>query len=202
MAKTANGTTIGQVWYTQEESLEYTKEVSYVGQSGTTYYVYCLKFKLPAFSGKSGKISLGLSLRKYVSSEAKLRYALCTSDENCANYRWTTGEVTDNTQISAGYQTFSLTDSYTVCNIDIETDALEGDTEYYLYLWSGANNTLSWVNSKENHTITLTYKTRGGVRITTPVSHSKLHTALVYVNGAWKRHIPVVYTPNGWKRQG
>ena len=201
MAKTANGTAIGQDWYTQESSLNFTDGVSYVGQNESEHYVYCLKFKTPVFSGKSEKINLGLSMRKLANSPVVLRWALCTSGRNCADYRWTSGAVEDDSKIASGYQSFTLSDSYSVCNIEIATDELKGNTEYYLYLWAYRNYTLSYVNTHDKHSISLTYKSSGGVRITTSAAQNKLHAAVIYANGAWKRYIPVVYTSSGWKRQ-
>ena len=206
MAKTANGTVTGQDWFTNAISLTFDDEYAYVGHNvennSNVYRIYCLRFKMPKFSGKSVKLTVGLSLQRLSNSTVTFNYALCTSADNCQNYCWKMGDVTDDTQIVSGNQQFTILANYGLVTLDIETDALKSEETYYLYVWGKSQYSLSTVNTIDNHTVALTYKSNGGVRITTSAAQNKLHAAVIYVNGAWKRYIPVVYTANGWKRQG
>ena len=204
MAKTANGTINDQGWNVDHVSIGWGRTESYVGHIGGeyNYYVYCLQFTTPEFSGKSVKIAFDMSMKKNAADNPMLQYALCTSTENSKDYFFKTTAVEDDTQLASGSKEFALTTTYATYTIELETNDLKPNTTYYLYIWAGSQYSLSFVNTKENHTIILTYKANGGVRIKTSSAENVLHAAVIYSGGTWKRYIPVVYTPSGWKRQG
>ena len=190
----------GQAGFTTS-LVEYSSASTYVSYANDAYWVYVLKFTTPKFSGASQKIAITLNTSYVAVSDAYLRWALCTSDKNHENYRWTWGEVEDETQIKTGtwdWRDITNSKDYT---LEIETDALDGNTTYYLYLWVRTKTGVAMVNSLDRHSVVVTYFKSGGARINDGGT-VKRFPAVIWNGSAWKRYIPVVYTASGWKRQG
>lgn len=167
----------------------YDKERCYAGTNPAIdnwkNYVYCLKFTTPTFAGKSNKISIILSISKIGATNTNLRYALCTSDANYANYYYTDDAVTDSYQIVSGDKTlYNLTSAYKTYTFDITTTALQPNTTYYFYLW-GYNNVISegglvYLNTIDNHVVTVAYD--GGV---------------IYIDNGSSFDVYAIYIDNG-----
>ena len=112
---------------------------TFAGANGNgTYYTSITKIRTPAFSGTSKNITLSMYIVANIGSNPTLRYALCTSDVNGDYYTNTYNAVSDGTQIASGRVTlngiFAGANSYV--DISIDTGRLEGNKEYFLYLWS------------------------------------------------------------------
>ena len=180
-----------------------SKYAGYVSGDGN-YWVCIIKFKTPKFSGISEKLTLKIGIRKQVSEECKLRYALCASDKNYSKYIKTTGTVSDSTQIKTGTLTASgLTSSFKKYTIEVNTEDLNKETTYYLYLWSASTYTGSYalIDAAKNHAFTLVYRLTGGGRICTAAGTVKMFPAVIYTANGWRRFVPMVYTADGWKRK-
>ena len=168
MANTKNCTVTDQSWGESHISSftwgrDYCYAGYYVGMEWTEYwYVYCMRIKTPKFSGKSEKIAFNISIKYEANHTVNLRYALCSSVENVSNYTFTRNEVVDDTQLAAGTITVNMTEDYDVFTIELESDALKPETDYYLYMWGGDTDySLVKIDTPENHSVEITYK--GGI---------------------------------------
>lgn len=114
-----------------------TSNADYAGYNGSAYYGYVLKFAVGALPGTSVGVDVKLRMYQGIGTNATMRYALCTSDANKANYVGVSGAVEDVHQIAAGTVTFeNLTKDRAVSSIIIDTDRIASNTEYYLFLWA------------------------------------------------------------------
>lgn len=101
------------------------------------YYVSCLSFTTPEFEGVSKDIEFSLysSSAQFQTQDGHvvLRYALCSSNANLANYSETSSVVTDEYQIISGTCEIiaGVNNTFT-----IQTEKLNKNTNYYLILWS------------------------------------------------------------------
>lgn len=105
----------------------------------TTYYkATSMKFTTPSFSGQSSSIKFNLANIGTTYENIKIRWALCTSDDNKANYLNTSSAVSDTNQIASGTFTppASISDSY---ELTVATTAINPNTTYYLFLWAGTD---------------------------------------------------------------
>lgn len=186
----------------------------HVGTQGTSnYYASMIKFTTPSFIGRSKKIEFKLAIAATSTTTAYLRYAIATSDKNKNSYTKTYGAVSDAYQIVDGTVNISATTQIGYKTISIETDKLNSNTTYYLFLWSdrdGNSNssvtiqpqgmTISGSN-KVNHTITITIDDAGIVYIDNGTTFEAYY---VYIdNGSgWDRYIPYIDNGSGWDLYG
>ena len=106
------------------------------------YTTSVIRFKTPNIPVKITQLNLGLKSIRSVRT-GKIRYAICTSDENYELYMNVYGAVADENQLTGG--TFEVTfaggtsasDPTTDYSIEIPCDKLRHNTTYYLFLWSG-----------------------------------------------------------------
>ena len=199
--KNALCTIAGQNGFTESHST-YSTDGTYAGYGNEKYWIYILKLRTPAFRGKSRKIRFDLMIHGVSVEKSDLRYALCSSDENWASYRYTDKEVADPAQLTAGVLNMTgLTSSGKIYAIEIDTAELRPDTDYYLYLWDHDTTAgLVRMSNAANHTVTVSYRQTGGARIFVDGA-PKLFPAIIWTGTKWKRFIPIVYTADGWKRQ-
>ena len=186
-------------------SWEYTTtERGYAGYAGGVRYdATILRFDVPAISGTSKGLNVGVVVDKAIGSDVKLRYAVCTSDANRESYRSTTGAVSDANQVATGIITLSDLSSTTArkeFSIDVE---LPGGKTYYLILWA-SEQTGVFVNAESSelgyHSVTVLYN--GGVVRLKVNGQVKPYMVFVKVSGSLKQMIPYVKTASGIKPGG
>lgn len=151
------------------DTAEYCGVITNTGES-TKYYNFCLKFTTPKFSGRSASLSVTMNAMENSpkASTIPLRWALCSSDTNFANYQ-SKEDVTDSKQIVTGTASFAVESSYKNCSaFTISTDSLKSETTYYLIIYSkkGVTSQNSLVfNQATKHSITVKYYDAGLVYI-------------------------------------
>lgn len=121
-------------------SAGYTGNVAYVGRNGSAYYTVISKFECPKFPEGYKINKLTLSLAKYIQAgitTARLRWAICTSDDNKDRYI-THLAVNDDKMLLQGVVTLdNISNIVKVQEFDIECpDGLTPGQTYYLFLWS------------------------------------------------------------------
>ena len=197
-----NCSIVGQAWGGQGSSIGYTTyKAAYAGFNLSDWYPYILKFTVPEFTGKSQALTFALSVSEFqrngaASSSVDLRYALCNSDENFADYHKTTSPVPDVNQLTSGRVSLSGN----VAELSIEIGAITGGTTYYLILWG--DNTGSYrqdfctLKASTNHTVMLDYS-NGMVYID---GGSSVDPYLIHIsNGVgWDQYIPYIDNGTTW----
>ena len=203
MAKTVIGTILDEAW-DLNAGLEWGRAYGNAGHSSDGYYLFCLKFETPQFAGKSAAIRFGLCMQMLSTKNPVLRFALSTSSDNHKQYYEAgIGPAVDDNQLASGEQSFTLTADYATYTVELETEELQPNTTYYLFVWAGALNSLTRFASTIDHSATVVLKASGGVRITTSEVKNKLHAVIINTaDSGWKRFVPIIWTGSAWKRQG
>lgn len=145
----------------------YSKNAAYAGylSSSKKYYAYNLQFKTPAYAGIATKLTFNFGVGMDSSSSGTLRYAICKSDANRNMYTGTPNAVTgDAHQLYSGTFTYSgLTSGVNTISLSVNTDFLEADKTYYLFIWSFSTTASSYItiygiDSNNYHSVVLTYE--------------------------------------------
>lgn len=203
---TASGTIVSQCYYndTSDVWTIYASYEAYAGYGAGYYYVYILKFETPSFSGISEKIAINFKAINANTSTttASIRYALCTSDANKDNYKYTNGAVTDSYQIASGTISVSCSSTTGTSNtLSINTSSLSSNTTYYLYFWANGPGISSFrVGTTNNHSVSLTYR-HESVYIYNGSSWDK-YVPYIYNGSSWDRYVPYIYNGSSWSRYG
>lgn len=190
---------LGQTYLYQGYEYTATRQ-DYVGNSGSRYYGFVLKFQTPKFGGKSEQLQLRLNLATISTKAFDLRWALCASDENYTAYMSTGAEVSDANQIAAGVLGLNSQTAGTMepRALDIDTAALLGETTYYLFLWAcGTNYCLGLADVATAHSASVLCKSRGGARI-----GGALYAPVIKVSAGFRRYVPLIWDGKRWVRQG
>ena len=209
MAKTLNCPILGTKEYHDNWESSYTTQDSYagLGYSGTGYTTSILKITVPSFVGISAKLAMQISAIKGDSDGKEtvtLKWALCTSDENKAQYCNTALLNSDATRIATGTVTMSgLSATRKAYTFDIPCTTISAGT-YYLYLWTDNTTSGNYVqvyynssyNSATGHLATLLYD--DGVQC---YIHNgtdwELYEAYVHNGTDWERYIPDIHDGTG-----
>jgi len=175
-----------------------TDGTAYAGFAGGTLYgVTILRFTVPAFSGLSEALKVGLVMRDGMGDDVTLRWALCTSDANRDDYKNTADQVADENQADTGTVFFKdMTEYIGTRNFELPTKCLKPGT-WYLILWAAGSTGVSLrevSGSWGEHSVSLDYKS-GGARIRTAEGVKMFG---VY-SGAKKFLIPYIKTESGIK---
>lgn len=205
MANNIACTVVGREWsHNGTITSEYAQGAGYAGYNGVYYYLYILKFTTPAFSGKSESLTFRLPCDKLTGEKAVLRYAVCTSDANHSSYAYAYGAVADNTQLATGEVTMEgLTTITTYEEIAVQTDQLQPNTSYYLYLWSAngkSDDTGGCVTLMNSAGITVTMGYLSGIVLVQTGEGVKTAFVDVYLNGVWHENcFPDVFVDGVWE---
>lgn len=159
--------------------------------------VAVLKFTVPAFTGVLKNINVKLTTTASDDTSSNPYYAICTSDSNKVDYRYSKGEfISDNNQIASGTLSFpNIPNSSKAYYFDIKAE-LQPNITYYLFLWGGGTNA-TYLATAPNHSITIEYIT-GFAYIDTG---SELEPYQCYVdNGeSWEMCIPYIDNGTSWE---
>lgn len=188
------------------DSWEYSSVKSaYAGYANA--YLLCatiLRFDIPAFVGLSEALEASIICAIGVGAEVTLRWALCTSDANKANYLNTKATVTDSYQIASGTAAFSGMSSTVVTRtIKCPTTKIKGGNTYYLFLWAYNETGISIqpaTSGYGDHAVSLGYNI-GALRVKTS-DGVKLHAVYVKTASGVQQMIPYVMTASGPKPGG
>ena len=134
----------------------YGTSAIYMGYgNGTTHYENVLSFVTSPFAGKCISITFNINCANTslsANSSRTYRWALLTSDANAmgastsTNFYYNTAkEVTDPNQIAQGTVLFGELNKYSNKQLTITTDALKGNTQYYLVLWPSTTSPTSFI---------------------------------------------------------
>lgn len=123
--------------------------------NGTTHYENVLSFVTSPFAGKSISITFNINCANtaWAANTARTyRWALLTSDANTMGSSTTTNfyynshaEVNDPNQLAQGTVSWSGLGQYSNKQLTITTDALKGNTQYYLVLWPYSTSPASFL---------------------------------------------------------
>lgn len=133
---------------------------AYAGANSSNYYVGAIKITTPDFKGKFEKLSLNLYIKSQYHANINLRYALCSSDANKLDYRRTYNEVSDEYQLASGIlaMTGMSTSAYKYYTLEIEPEAMQPSTDYYLFFWGTNNASFVTISGETNrHDISVIY---------------------------------------------
>lgn len=178
-----------------------TTERGYAGYAGGVRYdATILRFDVPSLPSPFKSLDIGIVVSSGVGSDVKLRYAVCTSDANRAEYVSTTGAVSDANQIADGTIAIGEVSSAAAkMEFSIDVDLAGGKT-YYLILWAFEQTGVFVNAASSGHSATVVYN--GGVVRLKANGQAKPHMALAKVSGSLKQTIPYVKTASGIKPCG
>lgn len=207
----ASGSIIGHLYsYTAPFPAYSTDYDAYAGRSsydGGKRWVYSLMFSTPNFVGVSEELMFDITMCLGIGLTAELRYAICVSDSNLANYLNTTEAVSDENQVATGILSFTdMPEDPTNKNFKISTTRLKSKTIYYLVLWSAGDSgvTIKSINNPayDKPTVTLGYNI-GLVYIKTADDEApEPHQAYIYNGEVWELYIPNIRGDDGWDQCG
>ena len=126
-----NVTVIGQAFLTANEPYYQTETYTPIW-CGDLSSSCAIKINTPGFVGVSQSLDVDLhAINVWASDDLLMCYALCDSDENHRLYIGAQSVVNDPNQIACG--TLSRTEWGP--SFSIQTDKLDGNKDYYLFLW-------------------------------------------------------------------
>lgn len=175
-----------------------TYDNAYAGFAGGTLYgVTILRFTVPAFSGASEALRVGLVMDMGIGENAALRWALCSSDANRERYLNTAEEVADENRVDGGVVSLAgLSSGTEMRSFSLPTRKLKSGT-WYLILWAAESTGISLkaVSSAwGDHSISLEYG-GGCARIQTADGAKRFGL----YNGERKRLLLYIKTESGFR---